>query len=146
MAKRKQDIFQIVDQLEKTKEEIHQLLNDSKSKGHLENEQTAFLAMEEVLKLIGRGLYQAAVRYSQEEQLKFYFWPGYTTLNGTRILIKGELTQDEGQNEEMFTGIGFHRGVEFFNCPSTLYYDAIVADMKDSGYFGPTTHHWKRQQ
>lgn len=146
MSQPKKDIFQIVEQLEKTKEEIHGLLKDFATKGLSEKEDSAFAVMEEVLKRIGEGLYKSAKSYTGKDEMKFYFYPGYTTLTGKRVLIKGKLNPKDERDKPMLTGIGFIKNKPFFNCPSTLYYDAIVKDLNESEYLGPTTHHWKRQQ
>lgn len=146
MAKQKKDIFQFVEQLEKTKEEIHPLLKDFKSKGLSEKEKTGFSVMEDVLKKIGKGLYDAIRVYTGNDDLKFYFYPGYTTLNGDRVLIKSNLIAPDERDNPMFTGIGYANDKEFMNCPSALYYEAVISEIKELGYLGPSTHHWKRQQ
>ena len=146
MATHKKDIFQFVEQLEKTKEEIHPLLKDFKSKGLAEREKTGFSVMEDVLKIIGKGLYNAVKNYTGNDDLKFYFYPGYTTLNGDRVLIKSNLIAQDERDNPMFTGIGYVNDKEFMNCPSALYYEAVIAEIKELDYLGPTTHNWKRQQ
>lgn len=148
MTKHKQDIIQIVEKLEEAKESIHSFINESRKKGLLDKAESAFDVLEEVLKKIGKGLYEAAKSYmgEKEKDLKFYFFPGYTTLGGDRVLIRSSLTPENSKDNPMFTGIGYVNGRPFFNCPSTLYYEAIIKDMSDPDYFGPTTHHWKRQQ
>lgn len=140
------DIYPIVEQLEITKEEIHKLLKKSTQKNLGERENIDFNALEKILKEIGRGLYRAAVDYTGKPDLKFYFWPGYTTLDEKRVLIKGDFAKKSNRESILFTGIGHHKNEEFFDCPSTLYYDAVLADMEKEKYVGPTTHHWKRQQ
>lgn len=146
MAQHKKDIFHFVKQLEITKEEIHPLLKDFKSKGLAEKEKSGFAVMEDVLKKIGRGLYDAVRAYLGNDDLKFYFYPGYTTLNGDRVLIKSNLIAQDERDNPMFTGIGYVNNKEFMNCPSALYYEAAIAEIKELDYLGPSTHHWKRQQ
>jgi hypothetical protein len=146
MKKQKIDIFPIVEQLENAKEKIHKLLKDFTNKGLSDKENIAFSVLEAVLQEIGKGLYNAAVAYTGEEDMKFYFWPGYTTLSEKRVLIKSKLTHSDKTEAGMFTGIGFIKGEPFYDCPSSLYYDAVLAEMKQAEYVGPTTHEWKRQQ
>ena len=144
----KVEIYSIVDALEKCNVEVNAELKNLAIKPYFEREAEfghSFEVLQKVLKIIGEGLFNAAQKVTGKEDLIFYFWPGYTTLDSKRVLIKGELDKANADGK-YFTGIGFNGSLEnrFYDCPSTLYFEAVLKSQIN--YVPPTTHDWKRQQ
>ena len=151
------EIYDIVKELEESKENVNKFLKEISEKTISEKEfefNSGFETLQKILKEIGRGLNRAANNVAGKDDLIFYFWPGYTTIEGNiRVLIKGKIDKFDEVGQKYYTGIGFKKNVsldkgiefeEFFDCPSTLYYDAVLNSYKD--FVPPTTHNWKRQQ
>ncbi len=135
-------LYPIAEALEEGKIAILNLLSSLANKTLDEKIQLHDKIMEEILVIIGDSLHKAAINYTQENIL-FYFWPGYTTLEGNRILISGEELYDGSKHN---TGIGYFNNEVFYNCPSTIFYDAVLTDLKEINYIPPTTHLWKFPQ
>ena len=86
-----------------------------------------------VLQKMGSILYSFIILYLKSNDrafdpynFKFYFWPGYTTLSGKRILIWGDKIDDRTDQKNYYTGIGYDNGVKFKNCPTSLAYDHVL--------------------
>ncbi|MFW9872464.1 MAG: hypothetical protein ACFFG0_05120 [Candidatus Thorarchaeota archaeon] len=99
-----------------------------------------FKGITEILELIGTKVLETIIRYREpkydENKFNFYFWPGYTTLDGKRVFIEGENTNRVGQ-EKYFVGIGRQydesKNIDeiFYDCPSTIAFDEVL----NSKYF-----------
>lgn len=151
------EIYDIVKELEESKENVNSLLKIISEKTISEKElefNSDFETLQEILKEIGRGLFRAAKNVTGKDDLIFYFWPGYTTVKNIRVLIEGKINSFNEEGKKYFTGIGFKNSInsgdeikidEFYDCPSTLYYDAVL-DFYQKNFIPPTTHNWKRQQ
>ena len=85
------------------------------------------------------------------DNFKFYFWPGFTTLEGKRVFIWKDKDSNENQ-EHYYSGIGYDNNEEFRNCPTNLAYnqvlnaDADIFIFKGSNYFPGSTHSFRRNQ
>jgi len=109
--------------------------------------QPPFTSIVSILEQIGKDILSVIVKYKSFFNFKrnifsFYFWPGYTTLDGRRVFIEGTETGRINQRN-FFTGIGgqfnferntytkFNDSIYFKDCPSTLSFDKVL----NSRYF-----------
>lgn len=153
------EIYEIVKELEESKEKVNLMLKILSEKSISEREfefKSGFETLQEILKEIGRGLFRAAKNVSEKDDLIFYFWPGYTTIGEEeiRVLINGNINKFNKEGEKYNSGIGFKslsnssddlKYEEFCDCPSTIYFDAVL-NFYQANFIPPTTHNWKRQQ
>lgn len=109
--------------------------------------QPPFTSIVAILEQIGKDILAVIVKnksfFSFKQNIfSFYFWPGYTTLDGRRVFIEGTETGRINQRN-FFTGIGgqfnferntftkFNNSIYFKDCPSTLSFDKVL----NSRYF-----------
>jgi len=123
------------------------VVNPEKYQGfNLEKIKTNYIAVQsENAQELDTKKFSEYIRTLIKRSFKFYFWPGFTTLQNKRVFIWVDNSQNQGH---YYTGIGYDNDKEFRNCPTTLAYNQVLnADnFIGTDFFPGSTHNFRVNQ
>ncbi|GHU78434.1 hypothetical protein FACS1894145_0330 [Bacteroidia bacterium] len=119
------------------KEKINKLItniSDKEIEERLDAFKPPFDELRKILEKMGKILFKFIILYFEEKKeenikdFKFYFWPGFTTLENQRVFIWGSKIYRANQ-KYYYTGVGWdnsNKKEEIKDCPTTLSYDHVL--------------------
>jgi hypothetical protein len=137
----------------KTINELIKKISIKNTEEKLKSFDAPFYDLRNILEKMGKALYRFVIQYFKDNKVeiddfKFYFWPGFSTLQDKRVFIWGAETGRKNPHR-YYTGIGWdEHSRKFYNCPTTLAYDQVLNnDIFDgSDFFSGSTHHFRINQ
>lgn len=116
--------------------------------------------INDILKSMTKAIYNSYITIFDKKETKeqeFYFWNGYTCIDGKRRLTlksKANIYHDFFGNDNYATGIGYYYNRNdldsYFECPNSYWYNVLLnSSLVEKGEINfppPSTNYWMQTQ